>query len=101
VTLKYQTFLIAGTERSATRLRSAERARDGLHKRRSLALGGSAKVGTRRFIDRLITEAFDVRPPTFILSNNLSLVAITGVVASGRAASAARPAAKTWMATRR
>jgi len=43
-----------------------------------VALGGVTQLGTRRFIDRLIIQAFDVRPPTFILSNNTSLTAIIG-----------------------
>ena len=54
----------------------------GVNKRSPVALGGATQSGTRRFIDRLITQAFDVRPPRFILSNNLSLTAITGLAAA-------------------
>jgi len=43
-----------------------------------VAMGGVTQLGTRRFIDRLIDQAFDIRPPRFILSNNNTLAAIVG-----------------------
>jgi len=50
----------------------------GQNKRSAVALGGVTQLGTRRFIDRLIDQAFDIRPPRFILSNNNTLTAIVG-----------------------
>ena len=88
VTVEYQSFIIAadGTISDAPKYQPTNAHVQGLNKRSAVALGGAAQAGTRRFIDRLITQAFDVRPPKFILSNNLSLAAITGLTAVSRTA---------------
>ena len=82
----YQTYIIAGDGTiSGPQVDQATNAQvTGQNKRSAVALGGVTQLGTRRFIDRLITQAFDIRPPTFILSNNLSLTAITGLTAVSR-----------------
>jgi hypothetical protein len=82
----YQTYIIAGDGTiSGPQVDQATQAQvTGQNKRSAVALGGVTQLGTRRFIDRLITQVFDIRPPTFILSNNLSLTAITGLTAASR-----------------
>ena len=88
VTVEYQSFIIAadGTISDAPKYQPSNAHVQGLNKRSAVALGGASQSGTRRFVDRLITPAFDVRKPTFILSSNLSLAAISGLTAVSRTA---------------
>ena len=86
VVSKYQSFIIGsdGTINDAPEYEATNAHVTSLNKRSAVALGGATQAGTRRFIDRLITQAFDIRQPTFILSSNLSLAAITGLTAVSR-----------------
>ncbi len=76
----YTTYIIAGdgtiSEPQIAQTPQAQVA--GQNKRSAVALGGVTQLGTRRFIDRLITQPFSIRPPTFILSNNSTLAALIG-----------------------
>jgi len=76
----YTTYIIAadGTISDPQFDTTPQGAVTGQNKRSAMEMGGVTQLGTRRFIDRLITQAFDVRPPRFILSNNNTLAAIVG-----------------------
>ena len=78
VTSNYTTYIIAGDGTiSEPRNDTATQAQmTGQNKRSAVAVGGVTQLGTRRFIDRLITQAFDILPHTFILSNNNTLTPI-------------------------
>jgi len=74
----YTTYIIAadGTISDPQFDTTPQGAVTGQNKRSAVAMGGVTQLGTRRFIDRLIDQAFDIRPPRFILSNNNTLAAI-------------------------
>jgi hypothetical protein len=82
-TLTYDTFLIAGDGTiSPEPVSSYEATNDhvtGVNKRSAVVLGGATQSGTRRFIDRLVTQAFQVNQPTFVLSSTSALTALAAV----------------------
>jgi hypothetical protein len=93
-TLTYSTFLIAGDGQiSPAPTPSFTAPNDhvtGLNKRSAVALGGAAQSGTRRFIDRLVTQAFQVNQLTFVLSSTSALTplaeSVGGITATTRSA---------------
>ncbi|HEY7371752.1 MAG TPA: hypothetical protein VIF57_06205, partial [Polyangia bacterium] len=82
-TLTYDTFVIAGDGTiSPEPVSSYEATNDhvtGVNKRSAVALFGATQSGTRRFIDRLVTQAFQVSQPTFVLSSTSALTALAAV----------------------
>jgi len=82
-TLTYDTFLIAGDGTiGPAPVASYEATNDhvtGVNKRSAVVLGGATQSGTRRFIDRLVTQAFQVNQPTFVLSSTSALTALAAV----------------------
>jgi hypothetical protein len=87
-TLTYDTFLIAG-DGSITPAPAPYVAPNthvtALNKRSAVAVGGAAQAGTRRFIDRLVTQAFQVNQLAFVLSSTSALTPLT-LLAGGIAA---------------
>lgn len=79
-TLNFATSIIAadGTITDVPPFQASNAHVAALNKRSAVALFGATQAGTRRFVDRLLTQAFDVRPPAFVLASATALTAITG-----------------------
>jgi len=93
-TLTYSTFLIAGDGTISPAPDPSFTATNdhvtGLNKRSAVARGGATQSGTRRFIDRLVTQAFQVNQLTFVLSSTSALTTLAesvgGIKATTRSA---------------
>ena len=57
-----------------------------LNRKSAVALFGATQAGTRRFIDRLFVQPFEIQTPTFTLASSSTLTAIAGAAPAVRSA---------------